>query len=234
MEKPGSSPRMASAEIHEAAPALGWYTDQILFGQNWPDPALAPRDRSLLTCATLISRSYFAQLVNHSKRAIANGVTPAELVELATHLTFYAGWPCGISAVATLRNVFADQGIDWADVAAQTADELPVCFAPGGLDPDLAARLDGAEALADYTARVIQNDLWQRKTLGPRDRSLVTIATLIAGGDTGQLDFHVRRGLDNGLTHADLTAAVTHLAFYAGWPKAMAALPVVQAVCAVR
>ncbi|WP_323032489.1 carboxymuconolactone decarboxylase family protein [Paracoccus sp. (in: a-proteobacteria)] len=234
MDKPGSSPRMASAEIHEAAPALGWYTDQILFGQNWVDPALSPRDRSLLTCSTLISRSYFAQLVNHSKRAIANGMTPAELIELATHLTFYAGWPCGMSAVATLRDVFASQGIAWAEVAEQTVDDLPICFTSGGLVPDLAAQLAGAETLADYTGRVILNDLWQRWTLKPRDRSLATIAALVAGGDTGQLPFHVQRGLDNGLTAAELTAALTHLAFYAGWPKAMAALPVVQAACAGR
>ena len=234
MKKPGSSPRMASADVHEAAPALGWYTDQILFGENWIDPTLAPRDRSLITCATLIARAYFAQLVNHSKRAIANGVKPAELIEVATHLAFYAGWPCAMSAVATLRNVFDDQGIAWVDVAAQTVDDLPVCFTPGELEPDLAVQFQGAEALADYTARVILNDLWQRQTLAPRDRSLVTIAILIANGDTEQLPFHVRRGLDNGLTPAQLTAVLTHLAFYAGWPKAMSAMPVVKAACAGR
>lgn len=234
MDKPGSSPRMASAEIHEAAPALGWYTDQILFGQNWADPTLSPRDRSLVTCATLIARSCFAQLVNHSKRAISNGVSPAQLIEVATHLAFYAGWPCAMSAVATLRNLYAEQGIAWADVVAGTEDELPVCFPDGALDPDLAAQLEGAEHLADYTGRVILNDLWQRKTLGSRDRSLVTIAILVANSDTDQLPFHVTRGMNNGLTEAEIIATITHLAFYAGWPKAMTALSIIRTTCEKR
>ena len=57
-----------------------------------------------------------------------------------------------------------------------------------------------------------------------RDRSLVTIAALAAMGDDDQLDVYLRRGLDNGLTAAQIAEALTHVAFYAGWPKATKAL----------
>ena len=65
--------------------------------------------------------------------------------------------------------------------------------------------------------------------LAPRDRSLATIAALIGIGQFEALRGHIGRGLDNGLTQTELGAAVTHSAFYAGWPKAMAAVSVMDA-----
>lgn len=221
-------PQMASDAVHEAAPALGWYTDAILFHENWADPRLARRDRSILTVSVLITRGYWPQLVSHLKRALANGVTAAELVEIATHLTFYGGWPCGMSAVATIRDVFADQGIGWDQVAGQMKDDLPSCAPHEGEPSDLARSLGFSPTLAAFTDRVILDDLWQRATLAPRDRSLATIAALVAGGDTGQIAFHVQRGLDNGLTETEIAEAMTHLAFYAGWPKAISAVRAIE------
>lgn len=72
--------------------------------------------------------------------------------------------------------------------------------------------------------------LWQRTDLSPRDRSLVTIAAPAANGDSGQLEFHLKRGLENRLTRAEIGEALTHLAFYAGWPKAMAAAEVARTI----
>lgn len=228
MKKPGNSPRMASDDVHQATPALGWYTDQILFGENWADPSLSRRDRSLVTCSALITKSFQPQLISHAKRAIANGVTPSELAELVTHLTFYAGWPCGMSAARTLFDVLVSQGISIGDTPEHLPDGLPVCVTEDGVDAELAAQLDGFDALSDYTSRIVLNDLWERKALAPRDRSLATIVALITNGDLAQLSFHIRRGLTNGLTAQDLRAVVTHLAFYAGWPKVMSALPVLR------
>ena len=70
--------------------------------------------------------------------------------------------------------------------------------------------------------------------LAPRDRSLMTIAALIALGQTEQLPAHLEHGLDNGLSQIEIGEAATHSAFYAGWPKAMSAMPVLQAVLAGR
>ena len=77
-----------------------------------------------------------------------------------------------------------------------------------------------APALADYTDDVLFGDVWRRPGLAPRDRSLVTIAALAANGDEDQLGFHIQRGMENGLTREEIAEALTHLAFYAGWPKA--------------
>jgi 4-carboxymuconolactone decarboxylase len=87
--------------------------------------------------------------------------------------------------------------------------------------PDLVRR--HAPKLADLTDDVLFADVWQRPDLSPRDRSLITVAALVALGRDAQLTSHLRRALDNGLTPDELAEAITHLAFYAGWPAAMSA-----------
>ena len=74
------------------------------------------------------------------------------------------------------------------------------------------------------TNDVVFGDLWQRSDLTPRDRSLVTIAALAAMGDDDHLDLYLRRGLESGLTRGEVTEALTHLGFYAGWTRAAKAL----------
>ena len=85
-------------------------------------------------------------------------------------------------------------------------------------------------ALVDYTNDVIYGDLWERKALSKRDRSLITCATLIALGREKQLVGHLQRALDNGLKQSELSEVITHLAFYAGWPAAMTAALVAKQV----
>ena len=82
---------------------------------------------------------------------------------------------------------------------------------------------DIAPKLAALTDDVLFEDVWNRDGLAARDRSLVTVAALIAGGDAAQLKFHIGRALENGVTQTEIVEAVTQLAFYAGWPKAMTA-----------
>jgi 4-carboxymuconolactone decarboxylase len=85
-----------------------------------------------------------------------------------------------------------------------------------------------APKLASLTDDVLFGDVWERAELSPRDRSLVTVAALITGGNTEQLPGHLRRAQQNGLTETELTEVITHLAFYAGWPRAMSAAQVAQ------
>ncbi len=82
-------------------------------------------------------------------------------------------------------------------------------------------------SLTDY---VLFGDVWERAELSKRDRSLITVAALITGGNTEQLSGHLMRAKDNGLTEAELKEVITHLAFYAGWPKAMSAIAVAKHV----
>lgn len=91
---------------------------------------------------------------------------------------------------------------------------------------------DIAPKLAEITDDVLFADVWNRGELTARDRSLITVAALVAGGDAEQLRFHLGRARDNGVSETELIEAITHLAFYAGWPKAMTAVTVAKQVFA--
>jgi 4-carboxymuconolactone decarboxylase len=95
----------------DIAPALGDYTDNVLFGDVWERPGLSKRDRSLITVATLIAGYRTNELPHHLKRALDNGVTREELIEVITHLAFYAGWPVANTAVTIARRVFEENGV---------------------------------------------------------------------------------------------------------------------------
>jgi 4-carboxymuconolactone decarboxylase len=88
-------------QVREFAPKLMEVTDDVLFGDIWERPGLSKRDRSLITVATLTALYRTNELPSHIKRARANGISKDELAELFTHLAFYAGWPCAITAVRT-------------------------------------------------------------------------------------------------------------------------------------
>lgn len=89
---------------------------------------------------------------------------------------------------------------------------------------------DFAPKLAELTDDVLFGDVWARAELSPRDRSLVTVAALIANGNTEQLTGHLSRAKQNGLSESELAEVIIHLAFYAGWPRAMSAVRVAREV----
>jgi len=89
---------------------------------------------------------------------------------------------------------------------------------------------DFAPKLVELTDGVLFGDIWERSELSPRDRSLVTVASLITSGSTQQLRGHLGRAKTNGLTETELKEAIVHLAFYAGWPKAVSAITVAKEV----
>lgn len=93
--------------------------------------------------------------------------------------------------------------------------------------PKPAARgqlADFAPKLSELTQQVLFGDIWERPGLSKRDRSLITVAALVALNRTEQLRFHFPRALENGLTKDEVVEAITHLAFYSGWPTAMSAI----------
>ncbi len=89
---------------------------------------------------------------------------------------------------------------------------------------------DFAPKLAQLTDDVLFGDVWAREELSPRDRSLITVAALIANGNTEQLTGHLNRARANGLSETELAEVIIHLAFYAGWPRAMSAVKVAREV----
>jgi 4-carboxymuconolactone decarboxylase len=95
--------------VGDIAPKLAELTDEVLFGDVWARPSLSPRDRSLITVAALTAMGRTDQLRSHLGLALDNGVTKDELSEVATHLAFYAGWPAGMSAATTLKQVIDER-----------------------------------------------------------------------------------------------------------------------------
>jgi 4-carboxymuconolactone decarboxylase len=105
---PGGSaePTPAQRLMGDMAPKLVELTDRVLYGDVWERPELSKRDRSLVTVAALIAMNRPDQLRSHMTRARANGVTQEEMIEVITHLAFYAGWPSAVTAVSVAREVF--------------------------------------------------------------------------------------------------------------------------------
>jgi 4-carboxymuconolactone decarboxylase len=91
---------------------------------------------------------------------------------------------------------------------------------------------DVAPALDEITQKVLFGEVWERPGLSKRDRSLITVAALVAGYRTNELPFHLKRALENGVTKDELVEAITHLAFYAGWPPASTAVAIARQVFA--
>lgn len=219
-------PSVAPPVMQAIAPDLARDTDETLFGDVWLRPDLSPRDRSLITVSALIATGKVAQLGGHLNRGLTNGLKPVEVVGIVTQLAFYTGWPNAVSALPVVEQVFVERQIDRSTLARAT--RLPLPAADAARAQDQVAPV--APKLAELTNKLLFGDLWLRTDLSKRDRSLVTIAALAANGDSEQLRFHIDYGLDNGLTRAEIGEAFTHLAFYAGWPKAMAAIGVARSV----
>jgi 4-carboxymuconolactone decarboxylase len=87
-----------------------------------------------------------------------------------------------------------------------------------------------APKLTSLTQEVLFGDVWERPELPKRDRSLATVAALVAGGNAEQLVSHLRLAKRNGLTETELKEVIIHLAFYAGWPRAMSAMLVAKRI----
>ena len=102
-----SQPTNARKSFGDTAPKLAELSDVVLFGDIWERPQLSKRERSLATCAALIVLGRSEQMDFHFPLALRNGVTGEELVELITHLAFYAGWPCAMSALSKFKELAA-------------------------------------------------------------------------------------------------------------------------------
>ena len=101
-------PKRTAKTLREFAPKMFELSDDVLFGDVWERAELSKRDRSLITVAALVALNRQEQLKFHLNRALENGLTKDELIEVMTHLAFYAGWPCAMSSLTTAKEVFLE------------------------------------------------------------------------------------------------------------------------------
>jgi len=219
-------------DVRTVSPALEHYTKGALLDGLWKRPEMSSRDRCIVTVAALIARVQTIEMPFHFALALDNGVKPSELSEIITHLAFYSGWANAMSAIAVAKDVFHEReiGIDQLPPAKDTLmplDEVAEAQRATQVSTNFGQVSPG---LVQNTSDLLFRDLWLRPALVPRDRSLVTVSALIASGQVAQITYHLNRAMDNGLTRAEVSEVVAHIAFYAGWPNAFSALPVVKEV----
>ena len=107
MSKPPAS-NAARDAVRSFVPKLIDLTEKVVYGDVWERPGLSKRDRSLITCAALVAMNRTEQLRGHVARAIDNGVTKDEIVEVITHMAFYSGWPTAMSAAGVAKSVLEE------------------------------------------------------------------------------------------------------------------------------
>lgn len=223
-------------DARAVSPALAHNTDSLLLGEVWKRPGLSPRDRSLVTLAVLISRGQTVEMAYHFNRALDNGVTPLELSETINHLAYYSGWGNATATLLIAKEVFAGRSIGVDQLAPVSPARLPLDEAA---EQARVAQVDNnvgpvAPGLVEYTTKALFRDLWLRPGLAPRDRSLITVSSLVANGQVAQVTFHLNRAMDNGLKQSEASEMLTQLAFYVGWPNTFSAVPVFKDVFSKR
>lgn len=223
---------LSVADIESVSPALARFGREAITDDLWKRDALSIRDRSIVTLAILIARNQPAELQHYAGVALDSGVTPAEVSEIITHLAFYSGWPNAMSAIAVTKNVFQARGIGADQLAEASPALLPLNQTAEQQRSATVEKNVGpiSPGLVRFTADPLFLNLWQRPALKPRDRSLVTVSALIASGQSAQISYHLNRAMDNGLTAEEAGEIITQAAFYAGWPNAFSAVPVVGEV----
>jgi 4-carboxymuconolactone decarboxylase len=219
-------------DVRAVSPALEHYTKGPLLDALWKRPELSPRDRSVVTVAALIARIQTIEMPFHFALALDNGVKPSELSEIITHLAFYSGWANAMSAVAVAKDIFHQRGIGVDQLPPAKEKLLPL---NEEAEKQRAIQVSGnfgatSPGLVENTTNLLFLDLWLRPALAPRDRSLVAVSSLIASAQVAQITYHLGRAMDDGLTQVQASEVLTHIAFYAGWPNAFSALPVVKDV----
>lgn len=201
---PGASSRQPPVdpelEFPGAFPQTPYVRDllnQVVYAETWTRPELSPRDRSMITVAVGTALYASSEVRYHVGRALDNGVTPDEIAEVITHVSFYSGFPTGVNAARVAQQVMESRGI-----------ELP------------EARFPAAPYLDTLLDKLVYGETWSRESqLSARDRSLVTIAMTQAAYQSDQLRVHLRRGLDNGLTPTELSELMAQITLYAGFPS---------------
>ena len=233
---PGVEPERVFASMERRLGALGTFGFNGI-GDLWSRPQLARRDRSLLVISVLAAQARDEELEQHTQVGLNHGLTRTQIEEILLHVAAYVGFPAAMAASrhldAAFRKAEGVNRIEGRQPAERLSDaERDVRAA------DVRRTLTGGRAAADPSTdlanmqRVLGDvgtlsfrwafgEIWSRPQLPRRDRSLIVIAILGALGQESELAFHVRAGLNYGLTRSEIEEIMVHLSMYAGFPKAV-------------
>ncbi len=237
-----SAPAIVDA-LAAIAPDLATFTIGFAYGEVCARPDLDPQQRQLATVAALAALGGLEpQLDFHVAGALNVGCTPVQIVELMIHLVIYAGFPAALNGITVARKVFERRGL--SHVATETA---PVADRRAAGTAGLR-RIDGvvgervvdslrdiAPDLGRFIVEFAFGEIYPRHGLDLPARELVTVAALAALGNAApQLRVHMHGFLNVGGSVEQLVGIVTHIAVYAGFPRAIDAALAAKAVVAER
>ena len=144
------------AQLEDFAPAFARLNDDVLFGEVWNRPGLAPRERSMITVAALVGKGVVdSSLTHHLQFAKENGVTRTEISEMLTHLAFYAGWPNAWAAFRMAKDVWTDDVPAAADGNGKAAFQREMIFPIGEPNAAYAKYFVGNSYLARISTEQI-------------------------------------------------------------------------------
>jgi 4-carboxymuconolactone decarboxylase len=222
------------ADLRHVAPTLTATLEKQILDELWSRPGLALRDRAIVTFSAVVALARTWELKVYAGKALDAGITPVEIDEMLQQLGVYCGWPAAVGAALELRALYDARGI--GAVVNQPSERLDLPAAAEAKRKATVAETVAPTApmLAHDTDELLFGEVWRRPGLSARDRSLTTMAALIAIGQPEQLTFHANRAMDNGLSEAEAGEALSHLAYYVGWPRAMSAVGMIAKIIAGR
>ena len=233
---PDAEPARVLASMERRLGALGTFAFAAV-GEMWDRPQLDRRDRSLMIIAVLAAQARDEELELHTRVGLRHGLSRTEIEEINLHIAAYAGFPAAMAANRRMDAAFrAADGVERIEGRARAdhlsdaerlerAAEVRASLTGGRANADPKADLEALRAhlggLGDWAMKWAFGEIWSRPELSRRDRSLVVIAILAALGQEAELAFHVRGGLNHGLSAADIEEVMTHLCLYIGFPRAV-------------
>lgn len=245
----GSSQAAAGmAEFFASRGAIGEIALLVGAGEVWARPALSRRDRSLVVISLLTALGREVELRAHVSGGLNHGLTPAELDEIFLQIGAYAGLPVALSGAGIASEVLSGRAggtgrphapapLEAKDPARRRADGLDVLRTLLGLGELDAQRteaqiLESQGAMGELVMDYAFGDVWSRPQLSRRDRSLVVISVLAAINMKHELEFHLQGALNHGVTPIEIEEMLLTLVVYGGFPRAIDASSVAQAVFA--
>ena len=213
---------------YDAAPYLGHIRNTYVYGDIWERPQLSARDRSMITVAVNQATYATNELRLHMGRALDNGITQAELVEIIAHTLWYSGFPTGVNAARVAAQVFEERGLPAIPPGASSRQP------PDNPELEFPGAYPQAPYLRDLLNQVLYAETWTREELSQRDRSMITVAVGTALYASSEIRYHMGRALDNGVTQEEIREIITHVTFYSGFPTGVNASRVAAEVFEAR